>query len=140
MMGGMLVFVHYFFYISRDYEIYCPSFVIPLQINGKEKISLPILRHRLIVCIQCVEEIMCVRLPFVFHSKVIQHKVKLNLSCFVPPQPLCARCGAGSICCQSFLQEFIFQTTCLGQPIHSFICLKLDVTFLHKFVSLVLFH
>ena len=49
---GMLLFVHNFSYMSWDDHIYCPSFIIPLQINGTENIYFPILRHRFIVCIQ----------------------------------------------------------------------------------------
>ena len=74
-----MILVHYFLYISRDADIYCLSIIIPLQINVTENISFPIFRHRFIVCIQCVEEVLCVLLPFTFHSKVIYHKSELDL-------------------------------------------------------------
>ena len=137
---GMLVFVYYFFYISQDSDLYCPSFIIPLQINGTENISLPIFHHRRIVYIQWFNELLYVLLPFIFHSKVIHHKGELNWSCIIPPQPWGARCGAEAIRCHSFLQEFIFQTTCLGKAIHSFIYFNVDVPVLHKCFSLILLH
>ena len=122
--SGMLLFVHYFFYISRYFDIYCPSFIIPLQINSKENISLPILCHRLIVYIQYVKEVLWILLLFLFHSKVVHHKGELNWYCPMPPHPWCARCEAEDIRCQPFLQDFIFQTTCLVQDIHSLLVSK----------------
>ena len=70
------------FYISQNAEIYCLLFIIPLQINGREKLFLPILCHRLIVCIQCVNDVLCTLLPLIFHSKVILHNGKVNCYCY----------------------------------------------------------
>ena len=111
--GGVLIFVHYFFYTSWNAKIYCPSFQIPLQINITENLSFPILHHRLILCIKCVKKVLHVLLLFIFHSKIIHHKGELNWSCLMLTQPWCARWGAEATRCQYFLQEFVCQTNCL---------------------------
>ena len=78
--GGMLVLFYNVFYISQDVQIYCTLFIIPLQMNVTENLSLSILLHRSIVCIKYIKEVLCFLLPFILRSKAIQHKVRLNWS------------------------------------------------------------